>query len=180
MTGLKFNITKVIPSTLQTRFLPAPHPRALPLPPPPLGSARIQVPIPLFPPTGRFDEDLDVVAEPPSPPPSVPLTPASTPLHVVSRVQGGPGTGFPSPDDYYPSSAKRREEQGVSTVRVCVGANGRLTADPTTVQTAGSSRLDEGALQLARAGSGHYRASTEDGQPVNSCYSFRVRFELRN
>ncbi len=53
-------------------------------------------------------------------------------------------------------------------------------SDPITVQSSGSSRLDVGALQLAKVGSGHYRASTEDGQPVNSCYSFRVRFQLRN
>ena len=92
---------------------------------------------------------------------------------------GGPGSGFPNPDDYYPSIAKRLEEQGVATVRVCVAANGRLTSDPMTVQTSGSQRLDEGALQLAKAGSGHYRATTEDGRPVNSCYSFRVRFELK-
>ena len=33
--------------------------------------------------------------------------------------------------------------------------------------------------QHAVAGSGHYRAATEDGRAVNSCYSFRVRFALR-
>jgi TonB family protein len=82
-------------------------------------------------------------------------------------------------DDYYPSAAKRLEEQGIATVGVCVDANGRLTSDPTTVQSSGSSRLDQGALQLAKAGSGHYRATTEDGRRVSSCYSFRVRFELR-
>jgi hypothetical protein len=43
----------------------------------------------------------------------------------------------------------------------------------------GSARLDDAALKLARAGSGHYRATTEDGQPVNSCYPFGVRFQLR-
>jgi TonB family protein len=97
----------------------------------------------------------------------------------VIRVQGGPGSGFPNTDDYYPSIAKRLEEQGVTTVGVCVGADGRLTSVPTIAQTSGSSRLDDGALLLAKAGSGHYRAATEDGRPVNSCYSFRVRFALR-
>jgi len=33
--------------------------------------------------------------------------------------------------------------------------------------------------QLARAGSGHYRATTEDGQPVNSCYPLGIRFQLK-
>jgi TonB family protein len=97
----------------------------------------------------------------------------------VTRVQGGPGSEFPTTDDYYPSIAKRLEEQGATTVRVCVGANGRLSSDPTVAQTSGSPRLDEGALLLAKAGSGHYRPSTEDGRAVNACYSFRVRFALR-
>jgi protein TonB len=184
MTGLKFNIAKVIPTTLQNRFLqePRPHELPLPLPAPQLTTTKIEAPIPEFPPTGDFNETEDIIhsQQPGTSSPVAIQTPSSTPLHEVSRVQGGPGSGFPNPDDYYPSSAKRREEQGSATVRVCVGANGRLTADPTTVQTSGSARLDEGALQLAKAGSGHYRATTEDGRPVNSCYSFRVRFELRN
>jgi protein TonB len=183
MTGLTFKIFKVIPTTLQTRILQEPRPRELPLPlpQPQLTTAKIEVPIlPEFTPPGDFNENVDVPIQPPSTPTPLLQSPRSIPLHEVNRVQGGPGNGFPNPDDYYPSAAKRLEEQGVSTVRVCVGANGRLTSDPTTVQTSGSSRLDEGALQLAKAGSGHYRATTEDGRPVNSCYSFRVRFEFRN
>lgn len=72
---------------------------------------------------------------------------------------------------------KRVAEDGVSTVRVCVNEKGRLTSEPTTANTSGSARLDEAALKLARAGTGHYRASTEDGKPVNSCYSLAVRFQ---
>jgi hypothetical protein len=70
-------------------------------------------------------------------------------------------------------------EQGSATVNVCVDVRGRLTAEPTIVAGTNSRRLDAGALQLARAGSGHYRPSLEDGRPVDSCYSFRVRFQLR-
>jgi TonB family protein len=83
-------------------------------------------------------------------------------------------------EEEYPALARRMEEQGIVTVRVCVDVNGRLTSDPTTLQGTGSARLDEGALTLARAGSGHYRAMMEDGQPVNSCYPFRIRFQLKN
>jgi TonB family protein len=106
--------------------------------------------------------------------------PSESHPHQVLQVQGGPGAGFPNPDDFYPLLAKHLEEQGVATVRVCVDARGRLTSVPTTLQGTGSSRLDQGALKLATAGSGHYRASTEDGQPVNSCFPFRVRFQLKN
>jgi TonB family protein len=106
-----------------------------------------------------------------------PLTP---PAVVINRVQGGPGIGFPSAHDFYPASAIRRGEQGIATVRACVDGSGRLTSNPTIVQSTGSSRLDDGALTLAIAGSGHYRATTENGKPVNSCYAFRIRFDLRN
>jgi hypothetical protein len=111
-----------------------------------------------------------------------PYSPAPTtdiPAHVIARVAGGPGAGFPDTADFYPSLSIHLGEQGFSTVRVCVDGHGRLTSDPTTVHGSGITRLDEGALRLARAGSGHYRATTEDGQPVNSCYSVGIRFQLK-
>ncbi len=78
-----------------------------------------------------------------------------------------------------PQTARRLEEQGSVIVQVCVDPKGRLTSEPTMVQSSGNVRLDGGALILAKAGSGHYRATTEDGHPVSSCYSFRVLFTLR-
>jgi periplasmic protein TonB len=179
MVGLNLNIKKLLTSPLQNLSLPQPHPTvsAPPIPPPPLTHSRIDPVVPEFPPTQDFDDNTRLVREPPSDPP--PLR-TETPPHVVSRVQGGPGSGFPNPDDFYPSAAKRLEEQGIAIVRVCVDTSGRLMSDPTTVQSSGSGRLDAGALELAKAGSGHYRASTEDGRPVNACYPFRVRFQLRN
>jgi periplasmic protein TonB len=180
MTGLAFKIIKVMPMSLQTRLLQPPQERALPpLPPPQLTKSAIEIPPPYFPPTEGPMENGDIIAGSPKVLSDRPDTPPEIPPHEVIRVQGGPGIGFPNTDDYYPSIAKRMEEQGVTTVRVCVGANGRLTSVPTIAQTSGSLRLDDGALLLAKAGSGHYRAATEDGRAVNSCYSFRVRFALR-
>ena len=180
MTGLAFRIIKVMPTSFQARILPPPQGRTLPpLPPPPLTKSIIEIPPPYFRPTEGTIGDGDIIAGSPNVVSNRPETPPLIPPHEVTRVQGGPGSGFPTTDDYYPSIAKRMEEQGVTTVRVCVGANGRLTSDPTIAQTSGSPRLDDGALLLAKAGSGHYRAATEDGRAVNSCYSYRVRFALR-
>jgi hypothetical protein len=53
-----------------------------------------------------------------------------------------------------------------------------LAADPTVAQSSGIPRLDAAALKLAKAGGGHYRPSTENGQPVSSCYAYRIRFRL--
>jgi len=180
MTGLAFRIVKVMPTSFQARLFQPPQERALPpLPPPQLTKSTFEIPPPYFPPTEGPIENGDIIAGSPNILSDRPETPPVIPPHEVTRVQGGPGTGFPNTDDYYPSIAKRMEEQGVTTVRVCVGANGRLISDPTIAQTSGSPRLDDGALQLAKAGSGHYRAATEDGRAVNSCYSYRVRFALR-
>jgi TonB family protein len=136
----------------------------------------VEIPKDLEPPPVQSEDDrVDPVRT--ELPPGRPT--GTSPLHEVNRTTGGPGTGFPNAEDFYPSPSRMREEQGIATVRVCVDPRGRLTAAPSTVQSSGYPRLDAAALQLARAGSGHYRASTEDGVPVDACYAFRVRFELR-
>ena len=104
----------------------------------------------------------------------------TTVVAKVVRVTGGPGAGFPRTMDFYPAASIRLGESGVAAVRVCVDSRGRLTGDPAIAETSGSERLDAGALALSRAGSGHYRSTTEDGKPVNSCYAYRVRFQLDN
>jgi TonB family protein len=140
----------------------------------------IHVQRPVFDVSTKIDFDNDVTTEVVEKSPEAYSPPlAETPTHVVRQVAGGPGAGFPETADFYPSLSIHLGEEGMSTVRVCVDAKGRLASEPTTVQGSGSTRLDEGALKLARAGSGHYRATTEDGQPVNSCYPVGIRFQLR-
>jgi TonB family protein len=117
----------------------------------------------------------DVETQLPSAPPQPP-----TPRPSLNRIVGGPGAGFPDTDDFYPDAARALGEQGVVTIHVCVDSAGRLSADPSVVVSSGSARLDQGALRLAQAGSGHYRATTEDGRPVSSCYPFRVRFHFKD
>jgi len=180
MNGLVTKVHKIIEQPLVPKFLDPTHPRDLPPPPPPALAKwkMIDVPPPEYPPVGPYDKTVDVSPDVPNTvtqPPIPPLLP-----RAVTRVPGGPGSGFPNTDDYYPSISKWKLEQGVATVRVCVDANGRLTEEPTTVESSGIARLDVSALQLAKAGSGHYRPTLEDGKAVNSCYSFRVRFQLRN
>jgi hypothetical protein len=109
--------------------------------------------------------------------PEPPTVSQEQPVH---RVAGGPGAGFPSADRFYPPDSIRFGETGAPAVRVCVDERGLLAGDPVIADSSGSARLDAGALALARAGSGHYRSTTEDGKPVSSCYAFRVRFRLRS
>jgi TonB family protein len=105
--------------------------------------------------------------------------PVEAPPHVVRQVAGGPGAGFPETAAFFPPPSIRLGEEGLSTVQVCVDTQGRLTSDPSIVKGSGIARLDTAALKLARAGSGHYRATTDDGRPVNSCYPMGIRFQLR-
>ena len=152
--------------------------RPPPLPPPAkIAPGRVEVPQPDI----RVEASDD--ANPPpalvdTPPQAVTAQPSSPPLSY--RVIGGPGERFPNTAEYYPDASRRLGEKGAATVRVCVDGNGRLTTKPAIAQTSGSTRLDSGALALAAAGSGYYRATTEDGRPVNSCFAFSIRFELRN
>lgn len=178
--GLGSQFTKKAPTTFTTTMIEKTIPPDVrPVPPTPqMQTPSIWVPPPDS--TLRFEVDEDgltgvtkTLTEPELPklPPTVTTT--------VTRVQGGPGVGFPSTSDFYPPPSIRAREEGAATVQACVDGRGRLTSDPTIIQSSGSERLDQAALKLARAGSGRYRATTEEGRPVNACYPYRIRFDLR-
>ena len=155
----------------------------LPGPSKPEGSARSSDASPEFTPIHERPPEVPLIPIPDASPirevATESLFPPAAPAQPVNRFPGGPGKGFPTTNDYYPPAAIRLRETGSAAVQVCVDARGRLTTDPIIAQSSGSARLDEGALRVARAGTGHYRATTEDGRPVSSCYSCRIRFELR-
>lgn len=169
---------RVSPPRIDVSFLPKPAPPVPPAPAEPtFAPFRFDLPAPHAP---TLATEVETVTNPvqvtPAPgPPAAPSLP--TP---VNRVQGGPGAGFPNTDDFYPQASRRLGEQGSATINVCVDGTGRLIGKPTIGESSGSTRLDEGALRLAKAGSGHYQATTEDGRGVSACYPFRVRFHLRD
>jgi TonB family protein len=157
--------------------------RPLHPPPPPLKPAVRLTRIPVTDPVFTAPKDIEFPTDPdlkgatgseevgPSGPPIPP---------AVTRIVGGPGQGFPTTDDYYPETSRRLAETGAANVQVCVDSQGRLTGDPVLDSSSGSRRIDAAALRLARAGSGHYRPTTEDGKPVSSCYAYRIRFRLND
>ncbi len=180
-SGLARRAIELVAPPLQTAVIDEVKPQDQPPPPPPPQMERPPVEVP--PPDVNIEVPVetqstairDVTNEPvvraPPPPPAP---------KAVNRVGGGPGKGFPSTDDYYPSASARLGEAGSVTVHVCVDSKGKLTEEPTVQETSGTPRLDEGALKLAKAGSGRYRPTTEDGTPINSCFPFRIKFQLRN
>ena len=178
-TGLARRAIELVAPPLKTEIIDEAPKRDEPPPPPPPQLERPPVEVP------RPDVDIQLPVEPQptaivdvTDKPALTTTPARQSPKPVNRQGGGPGTGFPSTEDYYPPASRRVAEEGSVTVHVCVGPNGKLTEDPTVTQTSGSARLDQGAIKLATAGSGHYRPTTEDGQPVASCFPYRIRFAL--
>lgn len=176
--GLLHQVPEVPPQRFHTTFVSEPTTRDVPsqLPEPNMRTWSVTPPEPDL--RFQFPADTTPPDDTASQVPQSPSTRLSLPK-VADRVLGGPGQGFPNTDSYYPSASRRMGETGVATVRVCVDGNGRLASDPLIAQSSGSVRLDEGALRLAKAGSGHYRSTTEDGRAVSSCYPFRIRFELK-
>jgi len=182
-TGLVHGIIEAIPRSMETTFLPDTTHDVKPPPPTevdliqPQKLVIVERDIPFDVPPDPTPPIRDVMVGPAVPPP-VPTAPKVE--APVKRVLGGPGKGFPNSADYYPAASRRLGEQGSATIHVCADAQGRLTEDPTVAQSSGMARIDEGALKLAKAGSGHYRATTENGVAVNACYPVRFTFEFRD
>ncbi len=180
-TGLARKFVEAIAPPLQTDIVEEVQKRDQPPPPPPPQMERPPVEIP--PPEVSIDLPVetqstaivDVTDRPVQRTPPPPPAPKA-----VNRVAAKPGRGFPNTEDYYPPAAKRLGEEGTVTVHVCVAPNGKITEEPTLSKTSGNARLDDGALKLAKAGSGHYQPGTEDGQPATTCTQFNIKFELRN
>jgi protein TonB len=176
-TGLAQHVVASLPELTHAVFLDEVKPVRPPSPPPDFKPVVIQPVVvdPVVPQTIDYP-DQTATEQPTAQPAQVPSRPSTPP--TISRAWGGPGAGFPTTDEYYPAASRRLAEVGEATVGVCVDGRGRLTADPTLVAMSGSRRLDAGALTLAKAGSGYYRPTTDDGQPVTACYSYRIRFKL--
>jgi TonB family protein len=181
-SGLAQKVVTSIPSVIQLSFAEEARPHQQLPPAVPRDFKPAQIHIEDVPPPDShkisYPTDDDTAKQTGDPTPPGAGTPEPTLPPAVQRVVGGPGKGFPNTDDFYPATSRRMAETGAATVHVCVDIRGRLTADPTLTRSSGSRRIDDGALNLAKAGSGHYRPSTEDGQPVSACYPYRIRFEL--
>jgi periplasmic protein TonB len=179
-TTLSHTYTKTVRPEIEN--IPVDH-RTPKDPPPTFPKPQVTGVMPVEPTMPNVAVPLDTVVEPPertegSDEIGTPPTPGE-PSHVVRLVAGGPGVGFPDPAEFYPSHSRSLEEEGVAIAQVCVNSTGRLTRDPSLVSKSGFERLDTAAIRLARAGSGHYRANTEDGHAVDSCFPFKIRFQLK-
>jgi protein TonB len=104
---------------------------------------------------------------PPAPPPRVTIV-AGTPLKTISRPECG--------EDYYPSQAKRLEQEGNVIVEYCVGPDSKI-ASVKVVESSGFPLLDEAAGKCLAAG--RYKAATQEGKPILNCTKARVKYQLK-
>jgi periplasmic protein TonB len=180
-SGLAHRVIEAVAPPIQTDIVQEVQKKDEPPPPPPpkLERPPVEVPppdvtinVPVETNTTAITDVTNKHVEAAPPPP-----PAPPPRAVVKTA---PGTlkNFPNSDDYYPPASQRLGEEGTTLVEACPGANGQLTAEPKMVKSSGHPRLDEGALKLAKAGSGKYKPGTEDGKPVAMCFNFNITFRL--
>jgi hypothetical protein len=65
---------------------------------------------------------------------------------------------------------------GRSIVCVCVDEKGTITREPVIAESSGDSRVDSGAVKLARVDSGRYKPPRVDGRPQKGCFRFAINF----
>lgn len=178
-TGLAQRAIEQLAPPIQTDIVQEEQKKVEPPPPPPpqfekppveIPPPDVTIDLPVESSTSTAITNVTTKPQPAAPPP---------PKAAGVRTAAGPGKGFPNSEDYYPPASMRLGEQGVAVVNACVDDRGKLTQDPKIATSSGSSRLDEGALKLAKAASGKYKPATEDGKPVPGCVNIGIRFQLR-
>lgn len=179
VSGLARKVVEVVAAPLQTDLIEEIKPEDKPPPPPPPQMERPPVQVP--PPDVVIDIPMETnttaisnVTDRPVPPP--PPVAAPVERKVVRVAPKLDVRRSPSTDEFYPASARRAEIEGVTTVRACVGPDGRVAGDPTVTNSSGTASLDEAAVKWARRA--RFSPGTEDGTAVQMCFQFNVRFKL--
>jgi len=178
VTGLARKVVEVVAAPLQTDIIdelqkedkpPPPPPPQMERPPVEVPPPEVSIDIPMESSTTAISDvtDRPVPVAPPPPPPQAAVNRVAPKLDVKRS---------PPTDDFYPPSARRAEIQGVTTVRACVGTDGRTSGDPTATKSSGNASLDEAAVKWAKRA--RWSAGTEDGKAVEMCSQFNVRFKL--
>jgi len=114
-----------------------------------------------------------IVLAPPAPvaPPAPPA-----PRGVTSAVQPRNAISSWASTDDYPQGAIRKEAQGVAGFRLTVGPDGRVI-DCTITSSSGSPELDDATCKLVSRRA-RFKPAMQDGQPVQSTFSQRIRWQL--
>ena len=118
-------------------------------------------------------------------PPPIPAGPPARPWDSNPTAPNGPVIPNSPPSErceVTPTSsvgvrAHAVPPSGRSLVCVCIDEKGALTRDPVIAESSGDSRVDSGAVKMARSDSGRYQPPTLDGQPQRACFRFAIDFK---
>lgn len=144
---------------------PQPQPTPIPLPPePPTLPVEVWVPVPQIP-------GVETAPDSSAPQGSPSATPSSpdVPVRLDPR--------FPPSKPDYPASSKRLGQEGVVTLLLLVGPDGRVI-EAKVERGSGYPALDEAAVRGARAW--RFKPAESGGKTVSAWYRTSVRFELEN
>lgn len=175
-TGLGASVLKFVAPPLDLVQLPdTPKAEEPPAPPPPnLAPIRdIDVPKPDI--SIDFPDSTDEriaasVSEQPLVAPVQPTAP-SEPIRLVGKHW------LPNTEEHYPAVARRLGIEGATNVQVCVDERGKMQGSPAVLQSSGDARLDQGALDVVRAG--RYARSARGETFVPNCFAFRIIFKMK-
>ena len=166
---------------------PPPPPEDIPeptSPPPPVAPAP-PISIAPQPPQIRTQVNIPPPAPPvvriPPPAPRVAPVPVPAPPAAPSQARGAqrdnPGRWVGRIQGDYPSSALRREEEGTVTMRITVGANGRVSACSVT-GSSGSSALDQAACRGMERYARYNPALNAAGDPISDTVTEAIRYQI--
>lgn len=176
ITGLAFNVVKKVVVDLKTFDVneaappPPPPPPDIDIPPPPVAApppiVQLQAPPP---PMVQVAPPPPVVAPPPPPAPP----PVIQPVRATPR---GKIQDLITTDDY-PSASLRNNEEGTTSYRLDIGADGKVVAC-TVTGSSGHPALDDTSCRLLQRRARFNAATDSSGAKVGSVYSGRVRWQI--
>jgi len=191
VTGLAYEAYKKAVQKVTTVDIKEEEPKKEEEPPPPPEKKVEAPPPPVAPPvkinvaTTPPQIQTVTVAPPPAPPvvlagppivapPAPPAPPAPTGPTSAVQPRGNPAS-WATPDDY-PQRALREEKTGTTGFRVTVGTDGRVV-DCTVTSSSGTPELDDATCKNVTRRA-RFKPAMQNGQPVQSSYSNRIRWVI--
>lgn len=185
ITGLAYNVVKSKLEELKVVDVndqPPPPPQK---PPPPPPEQKIEPPPIVAPPPVVQVQNLappPVLAPPPppvvTPPPAAPAPPPPPPPPVINKqasAKGDPAQWF-SQDDY-PPGALREGREGSVKIAWQINEQGKVENCHVTASS-GNSELDDAACRLVTRRGKYSPAKDQNGNPIRSTDSRRVRWQI--
>ena len=187
VTGLAYEAVKKAVDRVTTVDIEEPPPEEEPPPPPPEEVPDVPPPpVAPPPPMNIAPSPPPIRTQPTIPPPAPPVLRVPPPAPPPPPPPPSKARGA-SPDNLnrwagriqqdYPSRALRAEEQGVVSMRITIGANGRVESCAVT-GSSGSSTLDDAACRGMQRYARYNPALNDAGNPIQSTTSQSIRYVL--